>query len=324
MIISLALVIQFAGEQTQSHEFIYLALEPVKRVSLAGSFNNWNKDADPLKLDSDGKTWRISKSFAPGKYQYKFVLDGEKWVTDPLAKSNENDGNGNINSVLILMPSDYQTKASPTDGSVASSALLHETTPPSLNFDRGRISLKFRTRPNDLSQLSVVLPDGKELPMESVGGDELYEFWQVSAPWNRQRDFRYAFQFRDGNQLFSFGPNGVSQGNVKDWFVLNPSTFAPYEVPKWVEQTIFYQVFPDRFENGDPSNDPKDVVPWNTAPKWFNRFGGDIAGVQKRFSHLVNLGINGVYFNPIFLSPSNHRYDATDYKKIDPEFGTNE
>ena len=102
-----------------------------------------------------------------------------------------------------------------------------------------------------------------------------------------------------------------------------PKLISRLSFPSWVEKTVFYQIFPDRFENGDKTNDPPNVAPWNSKPTGDSRFGGDIAGVQQHLPYLKNLGIGSVYFNPVFESPSNHRYDATDFKKIDPQFGTN-
>lgn len=93
-------------------------------------------------------------------------------------------------------------------------------------------------------------------------------------------------------------------------------------VPDWVQDSIFYQIFPDRFMNGDPSNDPPVVLPWNVCatPRAFH--GGDLRGVIQRMDYLVDLGITAIYLNPIFQSPSNHRYNTVDYFKIDPKLGT--
>ncbi len=93
-------------------------------------------------------------------------------------------------------------------------------------------------------------------------------------------------------------------------------------VPTWVQDAIFYQIFPDRFANGDPSIDPANVQPWGTAPTVRGFQGGDLPGVIQHFDYLLDLGINALYFNPIFQSPSTHRYNATDYLRIDPRLGT--
>src|SRR5262245_19703898 len=80
-----------------THDFVYHADADLKTVNLAGTFNNWDKNAWPMKMDSDGRTWRFKTTLEPGKHLYKFVLDGDKWIVDPAAKRNEDDGNGNTN-----------------------------------------------------------------------------------------------------------------------------------------------------------------------------------------------------------------------------------
>ena len=92
-------------------------------------------------------------------------------------------------------------------------------------------------------------------------------------------------------------------------------------VPAWVKDSIFYQIFPDRFYNGDLTNDPANLVEWTSKPTIYSFHGGDLQGVIDRFYHLLDLGINAIYFTPIFLSASNHRYNTTDYFQIDPKLG---
>ncbi len=310
--------------KTATHTFVYVpnAGTEVKTVSVAGTFNSWNKDALPMTKDADGKTWRVTTSMAFGKQTYKFVVNGDKWLNDPAAKT-EDDNGGNINSVLILMPPDYASPARADDGVLAASALEHTQTAPSLNYDRGQLTLAFRVRPGDARSIAAVV-DGKPLPLEKQGEDELYARYRVCVPWDRKTDLSYAFEIADGAKTFRFGANGLTaDAATAKPFTLKASEYKPFAVPGWVERSVFYQIFPDRFENGDTANDPKKREPWDGSPAWFNRFGGDVAGVEKRADHLVSLGVGAVYFNPVFQSPSNHRYDAEDFKKIDPEFGTN-
>lgn len=92
-------------------------------------------------------------------------------------------------------------------------------------------------------------------------------------------------------------------------------------VPGWVKDAIFYQIFPERFANGDSLNDPPDVQPWGGTPENNNYFGGDLKGVIDHLDYIQRLGVNALYFNPIFESPSNHKYHTSDYLKIDSHFG---
>lgn len=96
---------------------------------------------------------------------------------------------------------------------------------------------------------------------------------------------------------------------------------AKSSIPEWVYDTVFYQIFPDRFCNGDPANDPNMVSRWGDAPTRENYFGGDLKGIVDRLDYLQNLGINGLYLNPIFKAQTNHRYDTSDYYQIDPALG---
>ncbi len=91
--------------------------------------------------------------------------------------------------------------------------------------------------------------------------------------------------------------------------------------PTWVRDAVFYQIFPERFANGDRSNDPKNVEPWGGKPKSKNYFGGDLQGIIENLNYISSLGVNCLYLNPIFWSNSNHKYHAKDYFAIDPQFG---
>lgn len=92
--------------------------------------------------------------------------------------------------------------------------------------------------------------------------------------------------------------------------------------PEWVKKTVWYQIFPERFCNGDKTNDPEGVLPWGSAdPTPANFFGGDLQGIIDKLDYLKELGINGLYLCPIFTAHSNHKYDTIDYFNVDPYFG---
>lgn len=104
-------------------------------------------------------------------------------------------------------------------------------------------------------------------------------------------------------------------------FEAHGSSVVP-QVPDWVRDAIFYQIFPERFANGDPSNDPHGVEPWGGKPTRTNFFGGDLQGIIDHLDYLRDLGINALYLTPIFDARTNHKYDTSDYTRIDPRFGT--
>jgi len=89
----------------------------------------------------------------------------------------------------------------------------------------------------------------------------------------------------------------------------------------WLQDAIFYEIFPDRSASGDPDNDPPNVQKWGTPPTTWGFQGGDLRGILQRFDYLLDLGITALYLTPIFQSSSTHRYNTTDYYKIDPKLG---
>lgn len=100
-------------------------------------------------------------------------------------------------------------------------------------------------------------------------------------------------------------------------------TIDQYKAPEWVTDTVWYQIFPERFANGDVSNDPAGTKPWHSTdhPGREDFYGGDLLGILDHLDHLQELGVSGIYLNPIFQAPSNHKYDTQDYMTVDPHFG---
>src|SRR5437899_1202878 len=100
--------------------------------------------------------------------------------------------------------------------------------------------------------------------------------------------------------------------------LMSPSSI---EVPSWVPDTVFYQVFPDRFARSDRLVAPGVFEPWDAPPTRAGFKGGDLFGLAARLDDLVDLGIDGLYLNPIFTAASNHRYNTSDYLAVDPLLG---
>ena len=91
--------------------------------------------------------------------------------------------------------------------------------------------------------------------------------------------------------------------------------------PAWVRDAVFYQIFPDRFARSARVHQPGPLEPWDVPPTMTGFKGGDLLGVAEHLDHLVALGVNAIYFNPIFQSASNHRYHTYDYMAVDPLLG---
>ncbi len=93
-------------------------------------------------------------------------------------------------------------------------------------------------------------------------------------------------------------------------------------VPDWAKDAVFYQIFPERFANGDTRNDPPHTEPWGGVPTPRNYFGGDLEGIIRHLDYISSLGVNALYLTPIFESSTNHKYHTKDYLRVDPHFGT--
>lgn len=144
---------------------------------------------------------------------------------------------------------------------------------------------------------------------------------------------RYYFEFSDGKETVYYTENGsVSEAELKEegfekldfyfpW--MNPADIcAP---PEWATDTVWYQIFPDRFCNGNPDTNPAHVKDWPPPDKKVSNcevYGGDLAGIGSRLDYLKELGVGGIYLTPVNESESTHKYDTVDYYKIDPVFGT--
>jgi len=137
---------------------------------------------------------------------------------------------------------------------------------------------------------------------------------------------RYGFLLKSGNETFWMGRNGFSADLSGDDFFeyLWPNPTDSFRTPDWAEKQVFYQIFPERFRNGDPALNPENTVPWGSAPDRENFMGGDLRGIIEKLDYIQDLGVTCLYLTPVFAAPSNHKYDTTDYYEIDPAFGTKE
>lgn len=174
----------------------------------------------------------------------------------------------------------------------------------------------------------------QELPMVLEATTEYHDYFFVSVDTMTKRS-RYAFILEGEDEKLLMGERRIvdlnQEGVEHELSDLRNFYCFPYisgrdvlTVPTWAKETVWYQIFPERFANGDTSNDPVDVEPWGTEPTWSNHMGGDIQGIIDHLDYLVNLGITGIHFCPLFHGDANHKYMTIDYMAIDPQFGTNE
>lgn len=212
-------------------------------------------------------------------------------------------------------------------------------------YSKDVMHIRLKTAKGDISQADLLHGDPYSLssrpdlpkfytqpmPMKKLYSDGVYDYWQAAVT-EPQKRLAYAFEVTDQNGsriIYSdqgfIQPTDQRKLNDADTYFRMPyfQDIDAFHAPKWVEQTVWYQIFPERFANGDSTNDPQDTKPWNPNehPRRQDFYGGDLQGVIDHLDYLKQLGVNGLYFNPIFKAPSNHKYDTQDYYQIDPHFG---
>ncbi|MEE0061496.1 MAG: glycoside hydrolase family 13 protein [Acutalibacteraceae bacterium] len=157
--------------------------------------------------------------------------------------------------------------------------------------------------------------------------------WQTSVKPAFKR-CRYYFILHSNNEAYYFTEDGFrSKSEFKDYKGRRQDFFFPWMNPidiikpaKWVNDTVWYQIFPDRFCNSGTKR-YRSYDKWASPKKkmgYLDRYGGDLKGITSKLDYLKDLGINGIYFTPLNKSNSNHKYNTTDYTMIDPDFGTDE
>lgn len=212
-------------------------------------------------------------------------------------------------------------------------------------YSKDVMHIRLKTAKGDISQADLLHGDPYSLssrpdlpkfytqpmPMKKLYSDGVYDYWQAAVT-EPQKRLAYAFEVTDqnGSRIIYSDQGFIQPTDQRKLNDANTYFRMPYfqdidafHAPKWVEQTVWYQIFPERFANGDSTNDPQDTKPWNPNehPRRQDFYGGDLQGVINHLDYLKQLGVNGLYFNPIFKAPSNHKYDTQDYYQIDPHFG---
>jgi len=204
-------------------------------------------------------------------------------------------------------------------------------------YDERTVVLRLRAKRGDAAAAEVLHGDKfqpfaemRTASMRKAYEDELFDYWEADV----QPEFRrlaYAFALKsqdaDGGTAVWYTEKGFSAEPPDEHFGLFEFPFLHaselFQPPAWVKDAVFYQIFPERFANGDPSNDPEGALPWGSKPEWHNYFGGDLQGVLERLDHLAELGVNAIYFTPLFQARTNHKYDTEDYLRVDRHFGDN-
>jgi glycosidase len=205
-------------------------------------------------------------------------------------------------------------------------------------YNEFEIEIRFKAKAGDLSKVELFFGDKydlnsfKTIEMEKAFSDFEYDYYisRVIVDSNR---LSYLFKLYNKKIVGYFTEWGyIEEMDMTDESVIHKYLMHyPYlnkvdvhEVPKWVKGAVFYQIFPERFNNGDDTISPEGKVKWDTLPTRENFFGGDLEGIYQKLDYLSDLGINAIYMTPIFKATTNHKYDTIDYFQIDPHFGDKE
>ena len=176
----------------------------------------------------------------------------------------------------------------------------------------------------NISKIWILLEDEDFRPVElrKYAETDRFIFWGVQVEFRSQiAKFSFAASTDDNLNLY-FGTSGIANFiSPSEKWVYDSSTFMRHTIPDWVYGGVMYQIFPERFSNGDNTINPKNLVDWNSTPTRLGFHGGDLIGVLNNLDHIESLGVNILYLNPIFLSSSTHKYDAWDHFKVDPTLG---
>ena len=193
------------------------------------------------------------------------------------------------------------------------------------------VTFRFRTAKDDVDRVGLVTSaDTYVMEKECTQGEFDYYTFETRLG---EEPFRYCFEVQSGTEKYYYGRCGISREILEYYnFVVVPG----FSTPDWAKGAVMYQIFTDRFYNGDKSNDVEtneyyyigdysrrvtnwDKYPANMGVREF--YGGDLQGVMDKLDYMQDLGVEVVYFNPLFVSPSNHKYDIQDYDYIDPHYG---
>jgi hypothetical protein len=176
----------------------------------------------------------------------------------------------------------------------------------------------------NISKLWILLEDEDFRPIElrKYAETDRFIFWGTQIQF-RSSVAKFSFAATTDDQLNIYlGTSGIANFiSPSEKWIYDINTFHRHTIPDWVYGGVMYQVFPERFANGDSSINPKNSVEWGSTPTRLDFQGGDLYGVIQHLDHIESLGVNIVYLNPIFLSTSTHKYDSWDHFKVEPSLG---
>ena len=194
-----------------------------------------------------------------------------------------------------------------------------------------KVTIRFRTARNNVDAVFVISGE-KSYEMVKTEMDSTFDYYSCVISMDT-KIFGYCFQIISGKVKCYYNSRGISK-DIQEYY--NFRIIAGFRTPTWAKGAVMYQIYVDRFYNGDTTNDvltneytyldgySEQVTDWSKNPAEMGVrefYGGDLQGVLDKMDYLEDLGIDVIYFNPLFVSPSNHKYDIQDYDYIDPHIG---
>ncbi|MDD6038745.1 MAG: glycoside hydrolase family 13 protein, partial [bacterium] len=193
------------------------------------------------------------------------------------------------------------------------------------------VTIRFRAAINNVDIVWLRTGDHR-IAMEHTETKEGFDYFSIRVQMTEEA-FHYYFEVCTGLLHCFYDRCGVTRAVRPEYsFCIQPG----FHTPDWAKGAVMYQILVDRFYNGDVTNDVEDneyyyirsgsrkMPGWDTPASNFSVaefYGGDLEGVRQKLDYLADLGIEVIYFNPLFVSPSNHKYDSQDYDYIDPHYG---
>ena len=358
-----------------------------------GESENWAPDKSNLMFVDyyfDNSVYKLQGTLSKGKYEGKVVF-GDNWQAPNYGGPTNSSGNlvldiidSNANVTFSIdtvaenkvLVHNYKPQESIYDGVIDTSSLYFDSRSVTYKKPFGAIkqgqedvTFRFATKSQDVQIVKLELIDYNRVStsydMTISNTIEGKDYWEVTIPKEAFKEigiWGYKFNIIDGSTKLEYGDDGISGGtgaySGSGQLPYNLTVYASdFKTPDWMKNAVVYQIFPDRFYDGDPTNNhAKDVdgsrgddvqlftgEKWSTIPEnprqseeankpyypdatsdgvWSNEFyGGDIQGIEQKLSYLQTLGVTAIYLNPVSWAASNHKYDATDYKHLDPMFG---
>ncbi|MFH1754624.1 MAG: alpha amylase N-terminal ig-like domain-containing protein [Candidatus Latescibacterota bacterium] len=247
-------------------EFLFTPEKTPQKVFIAGSFNDWSATSNPMTDPEGDGTYTIGLVLPGGTHKYKFIADGA-WLHDPKAEEQVDDGFGGMNSVIRIGESYKKIDLNKGDGRIFTDGITHTFSLSERNMmSNAEVLFRVRAYTGDVESVSLAWrSDGEwaRLPMERLSGDAAFDYYETMLSSNQDlTSFHYAFVYADGKTELWLGPDGFTEGGSSmTGFSFDPATVERLRIPLWVRDGIFYQIFPERFYNGDKSNDP-DFKEW--------------------------------------------------------------